>query len=114
MIRAAVGVYYDAVMGGTFNSPPPYSPTLTAYVSDSPDGPFDSVAWEWNQGGGAEVDPDLRAPRTPQYSLGFEREFRSVYSFGATIVYKDSKDGIGWEILDDGAIRDVRVDGSFQ
>jgi hypothetical protein len=34
--------------------------------------------------------------------LGFEREFRSVYSFGAQIVYKDSQDGIGWQILDDG------------
>jgi hypothetical protein len=34
--------------------------------------------------------------------LGFEREFKSVYSFGAMVIYKDSTDGIGWEILDDG------------
>jgi len=102
VIRGSVGVYYDGIVGGTFNGPPLYAPTLTAYVSDSPNGPFDTVAWEWNQEVSGNVDPDLKAPRTLQYSLGFEHEFKSVYSYGAMVVYKDSKDGIGWEILDDG------------
>jgi len=103
VIRAAVGVYYDAVIGGTFNGPPLYSPTM--YYSSGPSwsGPWDFQGIWFNDELTAAVDPDLRAPRTLQYSLGFEREFRSVYSYGAMVVFKDSTDGIGWEILDDGA-----------
>jgi len=102
VIRGAVGVYYDAAIGGAFNGPPPYPPTMFFSRGPSWNGPWDFQGVWFSEELTTAVDPDLRAPRTLQYSLGFEREFRNVYSFGATIVYKDSKDGIGWEILDDG------------
>jgi hypothetical protein len=102
VIRGAFGVYYDGVVGATFNGPPPYIPTMFYSTGPSWNGPWDFQGVWFSDELTTAVDPDLRAPRTLQYSLGFEREFRSVYSFGAQIVYKDSHDGIGWQILDDG------------
>ena len=102
VLRGAIGIYYDGILGATFNKPPPYTPTRFYSVGPSWDGPWDDQGVWFSQELTTAVDPNLRTPRTLQYSLGFEREFKSVYSFGAQIVYKDSKDGIGWQILDDG------------
>jgi len=102
VIRGSFGVYYDGVVGATFNGPPPYIPTMFYSTGPSWNGPWDFQGVWFSDELTTTVDPDLRAPRTLQYSLGFEREFRDVYSFGAQIVYKDSKDGIGWQILNDG------------
>jgi hypothetical protein len=102
VIRGAFGVYYEGVIGGAFNGPPPYTPTMFYSTGPSWSGPWDFQGIWFSDNLTSAVDPDLRAPRTLQYSFGFEREFKGVYSFGAMIVYKDSKDAIGWEILDDG------------
>ena len=101
VVRGAFGVYYEGVIGAAFNGPPPYTPTMFYSTGPSWSGP-----WSFPEGFSEEltsaVDPDLRAPRTLQFSIGFEQELNGVYSIGAMIVHKDSKNAIGWEILDDG------------
>ena len=57
--------------------------------------------------------PNLKAPRTLQYSLGFEQGFGGNYSFGVTGLYKDTKDLIGWEIMDDGVYEEVPFTDPF-
>ncbi len=111
VIRGSFGVYYDGNVGGNWNSPPPLAPTLNAFYSTSLDGPWD-FAWDWNAGLN-NVDPDLKTPRTLQYSLGFERQFKTDYSFGVQVVYKDTTDLIGWEILDDGVYEEVEFTDPF-
>jgi outer membrane receptor protein involved in Fe transport len=106
VIRGSFGVYYNGNVGGNWNNPPPFAPQLDAFWSFSPDGPFDEPAWSWDAGA-SSVDPNLEAPRTLQYSLGFEQEFRNHYSFGAMVVYKDTTNNIGWQILDDGVFEDL-------
>jgi len=105
VIRGSFGVYYNGNVGGNWNSPPPFPPVLNAFWSDSPDGPW-APAWEW-EAGGTSIDPDLKAPRTLQYSIGFEQEFKRAYSFGAMLVYKDTTNNIGWKILDDGVYDEI-------
>ena len=102
VIRGAFGVYYDGITGAAFNGPPPYIPTIYYWEGSSWEGPWESLGIWFSDNLTGSVDPNLRAPRTLQYSLGFEREFKNVYSVGATVMYKDSSDGIGWQILDDG------------
>ena len=102
VIRGSFGVYYDDIVGGAFHHPPTYTPTMYFSTGPSWNGPWGSQGVRFSEGLTTAVDPKLRTPRTLQYSLGFEREFGSVYSAGAQIVYKDSRDGIGWQILDDG------------
>jgi hypothetical protein len=102
VVRGAFGIYYDGVVGLLFSNPPPYTPTRFYSTGPSWEGPWDFVGvWSF-ESLTANVDPELRSPHTLQYSLGVEREFSSVYSVGATLLYKDSRDAIGWEILDDG------------
>lgn len=103
VLRGAFGVYYDGVHGGAFGYPPPYTPTMFFSTGPSWSGPWSHQGIWSEETLTASIDPELRAPRTLQVSLGIEREFLGVYSLGATVVFKDSKDGVGWEILDDGA-----------
>jgi len=102
VIRGSFGVYYDGNVGGNWNYPPPYLPVQVYSLGESWEGPWEFQGVWWSPFI-TEVDPDLVAPRTLQYSLGFERQFRGVFSYGAMVVFKDSTNGIGWEILDDGA-----------
>ncbi len=113
VIRGSFGVYYDGNVGGNWNAPPPDAPGLAAYYGTSWEGPWDQEpAWEWSPGY-FNVDPDLKAPRTLQYSLGFEQGFGGNYSFGVTGLYKDTKDLIGWEIMDDGVYDEVPFTDPF-
>jgi outer membrane receptor protein involved in Fe transport len=111
VIRGSFGVYYDGNVGGNWNYPPPSHPGLDYYWSESWDGP-----WEWYDfwyPGELNVDPDLKAPRTLQYSIGFEHSFADKYSFGVTGLYKDTKNLVGWEIMDDGVYEEVPFTDPF-
>jgi hypothetical protein len=112
VIRGSFGYYFDGNVSGNWNSPPPLSPTLTAYVGESWDGPFDEVAWEWEWGLN-NVDPNLKAPLTLQYSIGFETAINNKYSFGVTALYKDTSDLVGWEIMDDGVYEEMEFTDPF-
>jgi outer membrane receptor protein involved in Fe transport len=111
VLRGSFGVYYDGNVGGNWNFPPPDYPTQIAYVGPSWEGPWE-YAWDWNPGD-FTVDPNLKAPRTLQYSIGFEHSFGDHYSFGVTGLYKDTKDLVGWEILDDGVYEEVPFTDPF-
>lgn len=114
VIRGSFGVYYDGNVGGNWNYPPPGHPGLVAYWGESWDGPWDDEpSWTWSPGGFVSVDPDLKAPRTLQYSLGFEHTFGGNYAIGVTGVYKDTEDLVGWEIMGDGVYEEVPFTDPF-
>ena len=48
------------------------------------------------------VDPGLNPPRAVQYALGVERQITDTMAMGVQLVYKETEDLIGWEILGDG------------
>jgi outer membrane receptor protein involved in Fe transport len=108
VIRGSFGVYYDGNVGGNWNFPPPQAPGLAAYLGESWDGPWDEEpSWEWSPGDFVGVEPGLKAPRTLQYSLGFEHTFGENYAVGVTGLYKDTENLVGWQILDDGEYEEV-------
>jgi hypothetical protein len=108
VIRGSFGVYYDGDVGGNWNAPAIDHPGLFGYYGQSWDGPWDEEpSWTWFPGGEVNVDPNLKAPRTLQYSIGFEHSFGGNYAFGVTGLYKDTKDLVGWEVLDDGVYEDL-------
>jgi hypothetical protein len=108
VIRGSFGVYYDGNVSGNWNAPAPATPGLQAYWGPTWDGPWsDEPWWTWSPGGDVSVDPDLKAPRTLQYSIGFEHAIGNNYSFGVTGLYKDTKDLVAWEIMDDGVYVDL-------
>lgn len=113
VVRGSFGIYYDGNVGGNWNSPAPFPPTLEAFLSTGgPDGPYEEPYFEFNAGAN-NVDPDLQAPRTLQYSIGFETTFKERYSFGVMGVYKDTSHQIGWEFLDDGVYQEIEFTDPF-
>jgi outer membrane receptor protein involved in Fe transport len=107
VIRGSFGVYYDGNVSGNWDAPPPFGPTFNAYWGESWEGPWsDEPWWSWSPGD-LSVDPDLKTPRTLQYSLGFEQGIGANCSFGVTGLYKDTKDLVGWEIMDDGVYEEL-------
>ena len=113
VIRGSFGVYYDGNVSGNWDAPPPFGPTFNAYWGESWDGPWDDEpSWDWSPGD-LSVDPDLKAPRTLQYSLGFEQGIGANCSFGVTGLYKDTKDLVGWQIMDDGVYEEFEWTDPF-
>jgi hypothetical protein len=114
VLRGSFGVYYDGNVGGNWNAPAIDHPGLFAYWGESWDGPWDDEpAWDWSPGGEVNVDPNVKTPRTLQYSIGFEHAFADNYSFGVTGLYKDTTNIIGWQILDDGVYEDIEWTDPF-
>lgn len=106
VLRGSFGYYYDGNVGGNWNSPAPFQPAQYYSTGNSWDGPWEPQGLWWDPGP-LSVDPNLKAPLTLQYSIGFEHSFAGNYSFGITGLYKDTKDLIGWEIGDDGVYEEV-------
>jgi len=108
VLRGSFGVYYDGNVGGNWNAPAIDTPGLQAYWGPSWTGPWsDEPWWTWSPGEGAVVDPDLKAPQTLQYSIGYEQAIGDNYSFGVTGLYKDTKNLVGWEVMDDGVYEEL-------
>ncbi len=102
VIRGSFGVYYDGNVGGNWNYPPvDFPPQVYSLSTEGFDGPYEFQGL-WYDPGDALINPDLEAPRTLQYALGWEKQFGDNYSFGVQGIFKDTTDLIGWEILDDG------------
>ncbi len=102
VVRGSFGVYYDGNVSGNWNYPPPGIPPI-----------YYTWGWSWETSGDnvwkvvefptdLNVDPNLKPPRSLQYSLGIERQIGETIALGALVVYKTTKDLIGWEILGDG------------
>jgi hypothetical protein len=98
IIQGSFGVYYDHNVSGNWDYPPPaldnlevysFNPNTREYDIPLPNRPQKIVA----------INPDLKAPRTLQYSLGYERQIGESMAFGTQYVYKTTKDLVGWEIL---------------
>lgn len=105
VFRAFYGRFYDADVTGNWYAPPP-DPTL--YVKES--GPTLEGPWTLSstfQYRDNLHNPDLRAPETDQFTLGWERRLGDSFSFGIQGVYKEGENLIGWEILNDGVYEEV-------
>jgi len=100
VLRGFYGKFYDQNVTGNWYAPPPDAPSYLYQYSLSPDGPWEGD-FLWTQSG-TTVDPNLKAPETDQFSLGYERQVGTYYTVGIQGVYKTTKNLIGFEILGDG------------
>ena len=105
VFRAFYGKFYDADVTGNWYAPPPDPPAYITESGPSLDGPWTySSSFEYH---GNLFHPDIKAPETDQFTLGWERRLGDNYTFGIQGVYKEAKNLIGWEILDDGVYENV-------
>ncbi len=105
VVRAFVGRFFDADVTGNWYAPPPNPPVYVYETGPSLDGPWTySHSFEFH---GNLFHPDLKAPETDQYTIGWQRRLGQNSTFGVQGVYKETKNLIGWEILDDGVTENV-------
>ncbi len=100
VFRGFYGKFYDANVTGNWYAPPPDAPSYLYEFSASPDGPWEEF-FLFEQSG-TTVDPNLKAPETDQYTLGYEFLVGKNYTVGVQGIYKEMKNMIGFEILGDG------------
>lgn len=105
VLRAFYGKFYDADVAGNWYAPPPAPPVYYYENGPSLEGPWTQFkTFEYH---GNLFHPDLKAPETDQFTLGWERRLGDNFTFGIQGVYKDGKNLIGWEILNDGVYENV-------
>ena len=97
-IQGSFGVYYDHNVTGNWDYPPPQVPPVEGFAFNPETGRFDDLLYTI-PGDDVQVNKDIKAPRTLQYSAGFEHQFSDSMSGGVQYIYKDTKDLIGWEII---------------
>jgi hypothetical protein len=98
VIRGSFGVYYDQNVIGNWDVPAPGNPTLR-YTYFDPD-LQEFVVFDEISAADTSFSDNLKAPRSLQYSAGFEQQFGTDIAVGVQYVYKDTSDLVGWEILD--------------
>ena len=101
VVRGSAGEYRDGNVSGNWDYPPPGVPPTQIFLQDPETGLYDTLLYEIATDE-FNIDPDLQAPRTYQYALGADRQFGDSWSAGAQLVYKDTDNLVGWEILGDG------------
>jgi hypothetical protein len=100
VIRGSAGVYRDGTVSGNWYAPPPdVPPYVYSYLYNGNWYPWKYV---YRDLGDNLVQPGLEGPSTNEYTLGVEHQMGDNYSVGAQLVKKDTKNQIGWQILDDG------------
>jgi Carboxypeptidase regulatory-like domain/TonB dependent receptor-like, beta-barrel len=96
LLRASYGRYYAAIHGNNYIYPGPAATDWTIYTYD-----WDIEGWsKWYTIPGEmgyTIDPNLKNPYADVYSVGLERELLPNLSVGATYIYKEEKDLLGWE-----------------
>ncbi len=100
VLRGFYGKFYDANVTGNWYAPPPDAPSYLYEFSSSLDGPW--TPFFLFEQSGTTIDPDLEAPETDQFTLGFERQIGDHLALGIQGIYKETKNLIGFEILGDG------------
>ena len=100
VLRGFYGKFYDANVTGNWYAPPPDAPSYLYEYSDSRTGPW--TPFFLFEQKGTTVDPDLEAPETDQFTLGYEHQLGRSFTLGIQGVYKETENLIGWEILGDG------------
>jgi hypothetical protein len=100
VLRGFYGKFFDGNVTGNWYAPPPDAPSYLYEFSASPEGPW--TPFFLFEQSGTTVDPNLEAPETDQFTIGYEYQLASTLTLGVQAVYKDTENLIGFEILGDG------------
>ena len=98
-VKGFFGVHYDQNVIGNWDAPPPGRAPFQIYAQDPLTGAFDKLVFEITSEDVA-FHPNLRPPRSLQFTLGYEHQIDENTTVGTHYTYKATKDLIGWEILD--------------
>jgi hypothetical protein len=99
VINGFFGIFYDQNVIGNWDAPAPGIPPYQIFTYDPVTDTVGELVFETTSEDVA-FHPDLRPPRSLQYTVGFDQQIGDNFSLGAQYVYKETENLIGWEILD--------------
>jgi TonB-dependent receptor-like protein len=97
MLRMTGGRYYQGVLTGELELFHPGAAATTMTAFDPATGGYTGTSRTVDPKINVQFDPDMRAPRTDEYSIGVERAFGDRLSVGMAYVHKHARQIIGWE-----------------
>jgi hypothetical protein len=112
VLRGSFGVYYDGPVSGNWDYPGAGAEPFRIFMRNPATSEYELLIYE-SVVPETAIDPELAAPRTLQYALGYERQLGRNTSFGVQLIYKETADLIGWEILNDGIYEDFLYTDPF-
>ncbi len=98
VVRGSFGLYYDHNVIGNWDSPAPDQPTFRLYLVDPVTGQNGELINEIASAN-SSFNPNLKAPQTYQYSIGYEQQVPNNMSLGVEYIYKRTSNLVGWELL---------------
>ena len=96
MLRASYGRFSQGVLTGELSPFHPGATPTTTTAFDSSTGGYTNIVSVVDPRRNLQLDPDTRAPRTDEYSLGVDRELARQLSVAIAYVHKAGNHFIGW------------------
>ena len=96
VLRATAGRYYRPAFPNEFNQGHPGIATGRDLYFDRATGDYTIPGDIYDPRADWELDPEIEAPYTDQFSIGIDREARNNLAISATFVRKESQNQIGW------------------
>ena len=95
LLRSSYGRFYQGVLTGELAPVHPGATPITTLGYESATADYTRVLSRVTPGN-LQVDPDTRAPRTDEFSIGIDRELGRRLSVAVAYVHKDGAQFIGW------------------
>jgi TonB dependent receptor-like, beta-barrel/Carboxypeptidase regulatory-like domain len=96
MLRASYGRFSQGVLTGEIGTFHPGVTPITTTAFESATGGYTRLVSVVDPRVNLRLDPDMRAPRTDEYSVGVDREIGRRLAVAAAYVHKDGANFIGW------------------
>jgi hypothetical protein len=96
MLRASYGRFHQGVLTGELGPIHPGQTAITTMAFDPATGGYSRLVSVVDPKTNLRLDPETRAPRTDEYSIGVDRELGHGLSVAVAYVRKNGSDFIGW------------------
>lgn len=96
ILRGSYGRFSQGVLTGEFESFHPGATPTTSATFDPATGDYTKNISIVDPRRNLQLDPDIRAPHSEEYSFGVDREIRGGWSAAAAYIGKRGSNSIGW------------------
>jgi hypothetical protein len=109
ILRASYGRFSQGVLTGELEPFHPGASPITTRAFETATGDYTRVVSVVNNTVNLRLDPDTRAPRTDEYSIGADREIGRQLATSIAYVHKQGTNFIGWTDVGGQYVEQMRV-----
>jgi outer membrane receptor protein involved in Fe transport len=96
LLRASYGRFHQGILTGEVSQNHPGLTPITTMAFDPATGGYTTFVSVVDTKINIQLDPNTRAPRTDEYSIGVDRELGSQLSMSVAYIHKKGSDSIAW------------------